>query len=71
MYVHCDFLEILQRQKNHNLTHLTEHLVDPLSLLGVGKGTHLLQTGLSIVFNLLWILDREEINPMKLIFTTL
>ena len=65
MYVHCDFLEILQRQKNHNLTHLTEHLVDPLSLLSVGEGTNLLQTGLSIVFNLLGVLDREEINPVE------
>ena len=54
----------------HNLTHLTKHLIDPLRLLGVGEGTHLLQTGLTIVFNLLGVLDREEINPMELKFTT-
>ena len=57
--------ELDRDRKPHNFTHLAEHLIDPLGLLGVGEGTHLLQTWLSIVFNLLGVLDREKINPMN------
>ena len=51
--------------------YLTEHLINPLKLLCVGEGTNLLQMGLSVVFNLPGVSDREKIDPMSTEFIQL
>ena len=39
--------------------YLTENLINPLKVLGVGEGANLLQMGLFVVFNLLRVSNRK------------